>query len=86
MHPLDLQEDVIHVVADESRGFMHIAKRKDNRKASPQSQSNEHQRISSIECLDDLLKEAQSRMPTSVDSGYEHFIDRRDLVIDFEDL
>ncbi|XP_054806841.1 putative E3 ubiquitin-protein ligase LIN-1 isoform X2 [Prosopis cineraria] len=84
VHPLDLQEDMTPVMTDEVNGFMDIAKSNDHRKASAHLHSKKHQRISSIECFKDMLTEAQSSVPTSVDSCYEDFRDKRNLV-NFDD-
>ncbi|KAK4265773.1 hypothetical protein QN277_026785 [Acacia crassicarpa] len=80
VHPLDLQEDVNPVMTDDINEFMDIAKSKDHRKALAQLHRKKHQRVSSFECFKDMLTEAQSSISTSVDSCYEDFSDKRDLV------
>ncbi|KAI4317580.1 hypothetical protein L6164_025441 [Bauhinia variegata] len=84
VHPIDPQEDVMHIMADESKEFRDIAEYEDHGKALKQLnfvqvQSKEDIRISSIKPLKDMLKDTQSNTPTSEDSCYDHFKHRRDL-------
>lgn len=84
VHPLDLQEDVTPVMTDEEvTGFMDIAKSKDHWKALAQLHRRKHKRVSSIECFREMMIEAQSSVPTFLDSYFEDFRDKRDLVTIF---
>lgn len=69
----------------ESKQFMHTAEYEDHKNTlkqmnSVQFHSKEHQRISSIKCFKNSLKEAQSKTTASVGSCYEDFRDKMDLV------
>ncbi|XP_028751660.1 putative E3 ubiquitin-protein ligase LIN-1 isoform X2 [Neltuma alba] len=84
VHPLDIQEDVTTVMTDKVNGLMDIARSKDHWKALYQLHRKKHKRISSIECFKDMLLEARSSIPTSIDSCHEDLRDKRDLV-NFDD-
>lgn len=83
VHPLDPQ-DVMHSMAQESKQFMDIAEYEDHKKASSQLKAvqycrKEDQTISSIEYFKDMMKEAHSKTPVSVDACCENFRDKRDM-------
>ncbi|KAE9598671.1 putative transcription factor WD40-like family [Lupinus albus] len=63
VHPLD-PEDMMHKMEQESKRFMDAAKYEDHK----ESLRKEHQRISSIKCFKNTLKEAESTTPASIDS------------------
>ncbi|KAK7329451.1 hypothetical protein VNO77_23620 [Canavalia gladiata] len=83
VHPLDLQ-DGMHTMEQESKHFMDIAEYEGHTKVlkqlnSVQYHSKEDQTITSIKCFKNMLKEAHSLTPISVDACYEDFRDKRDL-------
>lgn len=84
VHPLDSQ-NVTHTMEHESKQFMDIAEYEGHKKAlkqlkSVQYQGKEDQTMSSIKCFKDMMIEAHSKTPVSVDACYKDFRDRKDLV------
>ncbi|KAL2970479.1 hypothetical protein AAZX31_15G141900 [Glycine max] len=83
VHPLDSQ-NVTHTMEHESKQFMDIAEYEGHKKAlkqlkSVQYQGKEDQTMSSIKCFKDMMIEAHSKTPVSVDACYKDFRDRKDL-------
>lgn len=84
VHPFDSQ-DVMHTMEIESKQFMDIAEYESHKKSLKQLKSvqyhgKEDQTISSIKYFKDMLKEAHSKTPVSVDTCYEDFRDKMNLV------
>ena len=84
VHPLDSQ-DVMHTMEHESNQFMDIAEYEGDKKAlkqlkSVEYHSKENQTISSIKCFKDMMIEAHSKTPVSVDAFYKDFRARKDMV------
>ncbi|KAK7303780.1 hypothetical protein RJT34_14696 [Clitoria ternatea] len=83
VHPLDPQ-DVMLTMEQKSKQFMDNTECEGLKKAlkqlnSVQYHSKEDQNLSSIKCFKDMLKEARSKAPVSVDECYEDFRDKREL-------
>jgi len=84
VHPLDSQ-DVMHTMEHESSQFMDIAEYEGDKKALKQLKSVEYhdkeiQTISSIKGFKDMMIEAHSKTPVSVDAFYKDFRARKNMV------
>jgi len=84
VHPFDSQ-DVMQAKEHESKQFMDVAEYEGDKKAlkqlkSVEYQSKENQTISSIKCFKDMMIEAHSKTPVSVDAFFKDFRARKDMV------